>query len=74
MSEPRSPFLISLYSQEAKAANNKERDRLVWVQTRAQQGEPASTMKLPERKRKHAESHGSKENDGVWETRSRFFC
>ena len=52
MSEPRNPSLISLYLQEAKAADNKERDRPVWVQTRAQQGEPASTLKLPEQKRK----------------------
>ena len=52
MSEPRNPSLISLYLQEAKAANKKERDRPVWVQTRAQQGEPAGTMKLPEQKQK----------------------
>ncbi len=52
MSEPRNSSLISLYLQEAKAANNKQRDRPVWVQTRAQQGEPASMMKLPEQKRK----------------------
>ena len=29
MSEPRNPSLISLYLQEAKAANKKERDRPV---------------------------------------------
>jgi hypothetical protein len=52
MGEPRNPSLISLYLQEAKAANKKERDRPVWVQTRAQQGEPAGTMKLPEQKQK----------------------
>ncbi len=52
MGEPRNPSLISLYLQEAKAANKKELDRPVWVQTCAQQGEPASTMKLPEQKRK----------------------
>jgi hypothetical protein len=43
MSEPRNPSLIFLYLQEAKATNRKELDRPVWVQTRAQQGEPAST-------------------------------
>jgi hypothetical protein len=38
MGEPRNPSLISLYLQESKAANKKELDRPVWVQTRAQQG------------------------------------
>ncbi len=52
MGVPRNPSLISLYVQEAKAVNKKELGRPVWVQTRAQQGEPASTMKLPEQRQK----------------------
>jgi hypothetical protein len=44
--------LLLLYSQEAKAANKKDLDRPVWVQTRAQQGEPSRALKLPEQRRK----------------------
>jgi hypothetical protein len=64
MCEPRNPSLISLYLQDAKTANKKELDRPVWVQTRAQQGEPASTMKLPEQKRKR-KNMGQKETMAV---------
>jgi hypothetical protein len=54
MSESRISSLLLLYSQEAKAANRKELDRPVWVQTRAQQGEPSRALKLhiPEERRK----------------------
>ncbi len=64
LGEPRNPSLISLYLQEAKAANKKELDRPVWVPTRAQQGEPASTMKLPEQKRER-KAMGQKETMAV---------
>ncbi len=64
MSKPRNPSLISLYLQEAKAANKKELDRPVWVQTRAQQGEPTSTTKLPEQKQKR-KAMGQKETMAV---------
>jgi hypothetical protein len=61
LSEPRSSSLLLLYSKEAKVANRKELDRPVWVQTRAQQGEPHSrALKLPEQKRKRKDK-GPKE-------------
>ncbi len=47
MGELRNPSLILSYSQVAKMANRKEVDRPVWVQTRAQHGEPANRAKLP---------------------------
>jgi hypothetical protein len=52
MGELRNPSLIFLYSQVAKIANKKQMDRPVWVQTRAQHGEPANKTKLPVQKRK----------------------
>jgi hypothetical protein len=64
MSEPRNPSRIFLYLQEAKAANRKELDRPVWVQTRAQQGEPSSTSRLPEQRRKR-KNMGQKETKAV---------
>jgi hypothetical protein len=60
MSEPRNSSLLLLYSKEAKVANRKELDRPVWVQTRAQQGEPSRVLKLPEQKRKRKDK-GQKE-------------
>jgi hypothetical protein len=64
MGKPRNPSLISLYLQEAKAANKRELDRPVWVQTRAQQGESASATKFPEQKRKR-KNVGQKEKTAV---------
>jgi hypothetical protein len=60
MSEPRNSSLLLLYSKEPKVANRKELDRPVWVQTRAQQGEPSRALKLPEQKRKRKDK-GQKE-------------
>ncbi len=64
MGELRNPSLIFLYSQVAKIANKQEMDRTVWVQTRAQHGEPANKTKLPVQKRKR-KSMGQKEMKAV---------
>ena len=64
MSELRNPSLVFLYSQVAKVANKKEMDRPVWVQTRAQHGEPANSARLPVQKRKR-KSMGQKEMKAV---------
>jgi hypothetical protein len=64
MGELRNPSLIFLYSQVAKIANKKEMDRPVWVQTRAQHGDPANKTKLPVQKRKR-KSMGQKEMKAV---------
>jgi hypothetical protein len=60
ISEPRNSSLLLLYSKEAKIANRKELDRLVWVQTRAQQGDSSRVLKLPQQKRKRKDK-GPKE-------------
>ena len=64
ISEPRNSSLFLFYSQEAKAANKKELDRPVWVQTRAQQGEPSRALKLLEQRRKRKDM-GQKETKAV---------
>ncbi len=64
MNEPRKSSLLLLYSQEAKAANRKELDRPVWVQTRAKQGEPSRALKLLEQRRKRKDM-GQKEAKAV---------